>query len=205
MREAVFAEWILSLVMTPERAASVIGDLEEQRPLHGRVWFWWSVFGTAAACLVGDLSKEPLTTVCLAVWASVAELVGLSATPLGLMSLEWRLHISSVLFSADLGIVIIFGVLPLAIGWGVAKSSRGRETACGLAAAVAISYPIHRFYGPGALPLQLVSALFVLAGSILYRIIMRRSTVPLVSRRVWLRRVLSKPSRRPLASPPARR
>jgi hypothetical protein len=47
MRNASVAEWILSRVTGPERAASIVGDLIESADSRGGVWFWSSVIRTA--------------------------------------------------------------------------------------------------------------------------------------------------------------
>jgi hypothetical protein len=39
MRKAVVAEWSLSLVTPPDRAASGVGDLLEQSATRGTPWF----------------------------------------------------------------------------------------------------------------------------------------------------------------------
>jgi hypothetical protein len=86
MRKAAIAEWILSLVTTPERAASTAGDLLE-RPSG----FWLSVIRTAFPLLgrrlVANSSRiaryllllGPFCLPLLAVWA-VVYLLGLWLT-----------------------------------------------------------------------------------------------------------------------------
>jgi len=44
MRNASFAEWILRRVSSPEKAASIVGDLLEAD--KGPLWFWMAVAGT---------------------------------------------------------------------------------------------------------------------------------------------------------------
>jgi hypothetical protein len=57
MRNAQVAEWILSLVTTPERAASTVGDLMESAPSRGR--FWFGVLRTAVSLLWRELAANP--------------------------------------------------------------------------------------------------------------------------------------------------
>ncbi|HEY2038708.1 MAG TPA: hypothetical protein VGG95_03535 [Edaphobacter sp.] len=45
MRSASIAEWIVSRFTSAQEAAAVIGDLEEQRPQKGVLWFWASLTG----------------------------------------------------------------------------------------------------------------------------------------------------------------
>jgi hypothetical protein len=47
MNTASIAEWVLSRFTTPERAASIVGDLVESTGRRGTVWFWFSVMRTA--------------------------------------------------------------------------------------------------------------------------------------------------------------
>jgi hypothetical protein len=47
MRSARFAQWILALVTTYDRAAATVGDLMEDVQTRGALWFWASVVGTA--------------------------------------------------------------------------------------------------------------------------------------------------------------
>jgi hypothetical protein len=73
MRKATLAEWILSLVMSPDRAAATTGDLLEQgtSPLG----FWWGVASTVASLTWSELSAAPLNTVGIALYAFVLALV----------------------------------------------------------------------------------------------------------------------------------
>src|SRR5580658_6555833 len=51
MRKTRIAEWVLSLVTSPERAASTIGDLMEDGVTRGALWFWTGVGRTALSTL----------------------------------------------------------------------------------------------------------------------------------------------------------
>ena len=55
------AEGILSLVLTPDRAASTVGDWMEETPRRGLRWFWSSVFRTVFARIWSDFTDQPLT------------------------------------------------------------------------------------------------------------------------------------------------
>lgn len=61
MRSDRLAEGILSLVAPDDRAASAVGDLVEEAPARGRVWFWWSVARLALSLLGRDLVSVPFT------------------------------------------------------------------------------------------------------------------------------------------------
>lgn len=74
MRRADFAEWILSQVTTPERAAATVGDLLESAPRHHAAWFWTSVVSTAVSFLARDLTGSPWRLARLAAAGIVLEL-----------------------------------------------------------------------------------------------------------------------------------
>src|SRR6185312_3871204 len=59
MRRVHFAESILSLVTSQDRAASTAGDLAEEAEVRGATWFWSSVFGAAASLLWRDVAERP--------------------------------------------------------------------------------------------------------------------------------------------------
>jgi hypothetical protein len=64
MRNAQVAEWILSLVTTPERAAATVGDLLENAASRSR--FWFGVWRTAFSLLWRDFSGDPARMMSLA-------------------------------------------------------------------------------------------------------------------------------------------
>jgi hypothetical protein len=55
------AEWIVALVLPPDRAASAVGDWMEDAAERGQVWFWCCVFRTVLAHVWRDLAASPLT------------------------------------------------------------------------------------------------------------------------------------------------
>ncbi len=52
------AEWILALVTSRDRAASTVGDLMEQGPERGVIWFWSGVLRTVASLLWRGLTEN---------------------------------------------------------------------------------------------------------------------------------------------------
>ena len=59
MRRDRVAEYLVSLVAPPERAASAVGDLMEEAGERGRVWFWSSVTRLWLSMLGRDLVRTP--------------------------------------------------------------------------------------------------------------------------------------------------
>jgi uncharacterized membrane protein len=60
MRKAEIAELILSLFTSRDRAASTVGDLEENTTGRGARWFWLGVFRTASSLFWSSFAAEPL-------------------------------------------------------------------------------------------------------------------------------------------------
>lgn len=60
MRNDRFAEIVLSLAASPERAASAVGDLIEEGESRGRLWFWWSLTRLVLSCVGRDLLFAPI-------------------------------------------------------------------------------------------------------------------------------------------------
>lgn len=100
-----FAERILSLVTTRDRATSIAGDLMEGTP--GAIWFWFGVARTGTALLGGNVAAEPVRLTGLA-FVSLAAYIGIelifaflsglaffgtavAGHPLYLDSLGWKL------------------------------------------------------------------------------------------------------------------
>ncbi|MGD1073737.1 MAG: hypothetical protein ABSB15_26805 [Bryobacteraceae bacterium] len=59
MRKARIAEWMLSQVLTRERAASAVGDWMEDMDERGSAWFWSCVLRTANSRVWSDLTESP--------------------------------------------------------------------------------------------------------------------------------------------------
>ena len=72
MRSAIAAEWILSLVTAPDRAAATVGDLMEEGSAHGVGWFWSNVLRTASGHVWRGVSASPLRALWHAIWGLLA-------------------------------------------------------------------------------------------------------------------------------------
>ena len=73
MRKANIAEWILSLTTTPERASAAAGDLIQEASTRGTLWFWSSLFKTAASHVWRAWVDAPARTLGLAFAAFLFE------------------------------------------------------------------------------------------------------------------------------------
>ncbi len=59
MRSARVAEWILSQVLPPDRAASTVGDWMEDADERGSLWFWSCVLRTVLSRISSDFAESP--------------------------------------------------------------------------------------------------------------------------------------------------
>lgn len=59
MRDINRAERLLSLFTSPDSAAGIVGDLNEERGQRGSLWFWRQVLGTALSLARGALFEAP--------------------------------------------------------------------------------------------------------------------------------------------------
>ncbi len=140
MRSAVSAQCLLSLVSTPEKAASIVGDLEEESSTRGRSWFWWNVFRTAAAHLGRDLHDAPLRMLAFAFWGwsgswALAGLISiviacLRNRMLGYMP-EWE---------PTVHLTIYLVIAPLLCGWDRARQYRDRAVAAACATVLLMAF-----------------------------------------------------------------
>jgi hypothetical protein len=130
MRNLALAEWTLSLVTTPDRAAASVGDLLEERT--GPVAFWWSIASTAVSLSLSDLSAAPLSLLGFALYGLVIAIV-LSVLLGGLAGLLF-----AVLLAARPGLTVTqLTIVGTALSWIgsyaagmlLAQRAKGRELA----------------------------------------------------------------------------
>jgi drug/metabolite transporter superfamily protein YnfA len=74
MRKVDFAESILLLTTTPERAASTAGDLAEESTQRGTLWFWTSLLRTTASLIWRAWTAEPRRIMALALKACLMQI-----------------------------------------------------------------------------------------------------------------------------------
>jgi len=142
MRNAQVAEWILSLVTSPDRAASMVGDLMENAAIRGAFWFWIGVLRTALSLLWREFSDDPARTMGLAFRGLLLEIVMFAAfvicaTILGGM-LGAFLSIAGVAAGPHpvlswlgwaLAGIVAWGLIPFQVGRWLARRAPGRELA----------------------------------------------------------------------------
>jgi len=142
MRNAQLAEWILSLVTSPERAAATVGDLMENASELGM--FWLGVLRTAGSLLWREFAEDPANLMGLAFrgfllqFALLLAFFALFLIPVGLAGLIaglfWNPTANVFDFSvfATVGQVLGIGLTLLVsfqVGRWMARRSPGRELA----------------------------------------------------------------------------
>ncbi len=194
MHNAAIAEWILSLVVTPDRAASTVGDLVEEASSRGILRFWSCVLQTAGSHLWHDLTVSPLRMFGRGLWGVAASWV--LSLMFGLLLSMW-LQVDPYQFGQLVGtqrspwaypmaVVAMGAACPLLVGWEVGRRSAGRE----LPAAFAVATLFAAIFGVNqyrslmqvrqigmtwsgmeqhAFAINCAQALFVIAGAILFR------------------------------------
>ncbi|MGC4055994.1 MAG: hypothetical protein QM757_44875 [Paludibaculum sp.] len=133
MRNAATAHRLLSLVSAPEKAASIVGDLEEEASTRGQRWFWRNVLHTAATHLGRDLSKAPLRMIAWAFWGwsgswALAQLFSLAVA-------MWRSRLIGNIPSWELPVhaAIYLVIAPFLCGWDQARHKLGKAMAAACA------------------------------------------------------------------------
>jgi hypothetical protein len=166
MRKTQIAEWILSLVTSPERAASTIGDLMEDGATRNALWFWMCVGRTALSSLWRTFVPGWPRLIALAGLGVLLEFLGMIAVFVipGLVSATLTgMSIPSghpVLFSAVLTparLLFIwnagFACVDFGVSWWMARRSPKQEFAACVAliaaglvtsAATRMAFEIHR-------------------------------------------------------------
>jgi hypothetical protein len=186
MHDAVVAEWILSLVVAPDRATSTAGDLVEEASSRGTLWFWFNVLRTASSHLWHDLSASPWRMLGRGLWGVAATWV--LSVMFGLLISMWRsaLFESVPTWENPLILVLMCTAWPLLVGWEVGRRSDGRELPAAFAVATlfAAIYVVNQYRSSMqgrqfgitgsdmhqyAFAIYCAQALFVIAGAILFR------------------------------------
>jgi len=199
VRKDHVADMLLSLVGSPARARSVVGDLMEQSD-RGHVWFWRSIVRVFVAMLGRDLLASPfaMAASCAVAWFfyMAASLV-LAFTAYVLVTLVWGVayvfaHHTGVELLTDalmmrfdwppipgwalygIQAAVLFAIAPFSIGRGSARFWRGHEVT--LAVMTLIVWTVMALFVPlvgigiSARPSMVpVMVMFVLAGALFER------------------------------------
>ena len=184
MRNAQVAEWILSLVTSPDRAASTVGDLMENAAHRGALWFWTGVLRTAFSMMWRDVTANPGRMVRL---AGGAFLLGLALTFVGFLVI---IPLTMVLSSAGVqdgkvysswpftvaSVLVAMILVPLQQGRWLARRAPGHELVPCLALAIisAVLTVITTAFGFGTVWQVVLSVAL--------------SPIPIFAGAVWVRR-----------------
>jgi len=145
MRNAHVAQWMLSLVTTPDRAASTVGDLLEDPATGGPIRFWGSIAFTVVALLCGELAASPWRMARLAVYGIILQFLSLFVLILIVLVASLvigsgaRSYAPPIDASTSTGAITLalFGVLSqFQVGRMLAKRSPGTELAACMATTI---------------------------------------------------------------------
>ena len=194
MHNAAIAEWILSLVVAPDRAASTVGDLVEEASSRGPLWFWSCVLQTAGSHLWHELTASPLRMLGRGLWGVAA--IWVLSLMFGLLLSTW-LQVDPYQFGQLVGtqpspwayplaVVAVCTACPLLVGWEVGRRSSGCELPAAFTVATLFSaiFAVNQYRSlmqvrqigitwsgmeQHAFAIHCAQALFVIAGAILFR------------------------------------
>ncbi len=141
MPDRTAAERFLELVTTPEKAQSITGDLLEYTGGRRNADFWLSILRIAACQLCRDIYDAPLRMLWLAFFGFIEWVTGSAIFGIVLISLwvgiapyQTAPHSYYIPPWADSALFLTFRtVAPFVVGWDVARRSKGRHVAAGLA------------------------------------------------------------------------
>jgi hypothetical protein len=125
MPKAAVAERILETVTTPNRAASIVGDLLEEVSDRNPLGFWFGLLRIFASHVCHDLRIHWFRMI----WLGFSELLTFVVLAIVFMNV-WSIlapHYYMVNYFLNMY------ALPIFIGWHVAKRSHGSEFAAGVA------------------------------------------------------------------------
>ncbi|HEV3060635.1 MAG TPA: permease prefix domain 2-containing transporter [Vicinamibacterales bacterium] len=132
------AEWLVSLVAAPEQSATIAGDLLEEfsglvarsGTAPARRWYWRQSVRTIGHLLRGQLRQAPATIVAFAIggfllYVLVERALQMSAEAAVAHTRVYHLT-SAVPFWHAVDTIGRY-VLPVVVGWTIARAARGRE------------------------------------------------------------------------------
>jgi hypothetical protein len=128
MTKSRIAEWILSQVHPPDRAASTVGDWMEDVNKRGSLWFWSCVIRTAVSRVWSDLTESPRFILGLTLRSTLFSCAAFGVTYAVLSPVTSQLWDSSALASLIWNVWI--GILT---GLWIARRAPGKEVAVCLA------------------------------------------------------------------------
>ena len=183
MPNATAAEWVLSLATTPERAASTVGDLMEEAPPRGALWFWSNVLRTASSHIWRDLRAAPLRMLGFA-FAGLAAWVALVIFFEWFLNAAWKsiteslgLSFHSAVYIGGMYVTIVLKMTASAFlaGWFLAGRSKGMAAPFAAVALIAV-FSSESLYHLANQPYPALSLatfcaleLSVIAGAVLFR------------------------------------
>jgi hypothetical protein len=151
------AVWLLSLVATPDQFPAIVGDLLEEFSTiasrssitAARRWHWRQSARTIAHLIGSQVRHAPTETVAFAIGGFVLYVVAeralhMSAEALGSHTRVY-FYLSAVPYWSVITAVERY-VLPIMVGWTIARAARGREIMVALSVGTIVTTWILAFY-----------------------------------------------------------
>ncbi len=144
------AEWLVTLVASPAQTATILGDLLEEfsvivarsGPVPARRWYWRQSVRTVAHLMRGQVRHAPTETVAFAIggfalYVLVERALQMSAEA---VVAHWPVYyyMSAVPFWRAIDFVGRY-VLPIMVGWTIARVARGREIMVALSVGIILT------------------------------------------------------------------
>ena len=132
------AAWLVNLVAAPEQAETILGDLLEEfssivsrsGTAPARRWYWKQTIRTIAHLIRGQVRNAPAETVAFAVGGFLLYVVVERALQMSAQAIiahsNVYYYISALVFWRAIDEVGRY-VLPVMVGWTIARAARGRE------------------------------------------------------------------------------
>jgi hypothetical protein len=166
------AEWLVSLVASPEQTAVILGDLLEEFSaivsrsgyVFARRWYWGQSVRTITHLLASQVRHAPRESVAFTIGGFALYILA-----------ERALHVSAETFSSHTRVYFYLSaapywsvvtaveqcVVPIMVGWTIARAARSREIVVALSVATTVTIWTLAFYTSWLLATADVASIYV--------------------------------------------
>ena len=124
---------LLTLFTSPERAASIQGDLIEEAQSRGRRWFWSQMLRTSGALCWNGIARTPLAILGLTLSGGAVWILSTGILVAGVAAIEFLLHSFGAPLTIRFSWVFLLGALSTGIILGQVAPIRGMHASVVLA------------------------------------------------------------------------
>lgn len=151
------AEWLVSLVASPEQTTTILGDLLEEYSAiasrsgwgPARRWYWRQRVRTITYLIASQVRLAPRETVAFAIGGFALYILAERALQMSAEALASHTRVYFYLSAAPYWSVTIAAeqyVVPLMVGWTIARAARGREIMVALSVGAIVTTWIFGLY-----------------------------------------------------------